>query len=474
MESVPTESTEQKTAPAVSSHPPISKKRGSAKTLLLATGIALLVIIGFSAFWARPRLAAHYFAEATTMRSAHTPEKDALALAAFKKAAWLGNAEAMNEVGLAYDAGIGVTQNHETAYQWFLRSAEHDNPKGMYSLSLAYIKGSGVVIDRAKAAEWTQKSADAGYPPAEYNISTFYLEGSYSFPRDHTKAMEWAKKAAESGNVNAMFNLALAYLQGDGVEQNPGNALFWFCRAADNGEARSARNAADMYLQDGNKQQGMIYMQKAADLGDSKAMWAVSVDALQEGNDPKALEYSEKCANTGNPGATLFTAYLYAAPFAQIHISVTQRLEKSKTYLNLALQRSGELNDNSRKLIPQVLAWQSQLAEQLSLPQYGVNDLFKAFRAPDGEDAFIGKKIILRGKIEILGDNVVKFVASEGYLIYWFDMLGLSNGDLKSLNKGDEVEVECVFTGTGQRIDDSGDQFAGHEWYFRGISISKL
>lgn len=44
-------------------------------------------------------------------------------------------------------------------------------------------------------------------------------------------------KAAEQGGLESQNNVGLAYERGDGVEQDPFQALVWFKRAADHGHA---------------------------------------------------------------------------------------------------------------------------------------------------------------------------------------------------------------------------------------------
>jgi len=47
------------------------------------------------------------------------------------------------------------------------------------------------------------------------------------------------QNAAENGNIKAQFNLALLYENGEGIEQNLEKALYWYQKAAENGDAKA-------------------------------------------------------------------------------------------------------------------------------------------------------------------------------------------------------------------------------------------
>ncbi len=65
-----------------------------------------------------------------------------------------GDAEAQYELGLAYSAGNGVTQDYVEAVRWFKSSAEGGHAEAQNALGLCYDNGTGVERDSEVAAQW--------------------------------------------------------------------------------------------------------------------------------------------------------------------------------------------------------------------------------------------------------------------------------------------------------------------------------
>jgi len=67
-------------------------------------------------------------------------------------------------------------------------------------------------------------------------------------PQDSAEALKWYRKAAEQGNAAAQFNLGVMYDNGQGVPQDRAEALQWFRKAADQGSASAQFNVGVAYL----------------------------------------------------------------------------------------------------------------------------------------------------------------------------------------------------------------------------------
>ena len=65
-----------------------------------------------------------------------------------------GDAKAMNNLGVLYDSGQGVTQDAAAAGQWFRRAAEGGNAGGMNNWGRMLEQGRGVPRDAQEAARW--------------------------------------------------------------------------------------------------------------------------------------------------------------------------------------------------------------------------------------------------------------------------------------------------------------------------------
>ena len=54
-------------------------------------------------------------------------------------------------------------------------------------------------------------------------------------PQDYTKAVFWYTKAAEQGDISAQCRLGKMFLDGEGVTKDSEKALYWFTRAGEQG-----------------------------------------------------------------------------------------------------------------------------------------------------------------------------------------------------------------------------------------------
>ena len=66
-------------------------------------------------------------------------------------------------------------------------------------------------------------------------------------PEDDAEAVKWFRKAAEQGQADAQFNLGVMYVKGDGVPEDDAEAAKWYRKAAEQGYARAQLNLGFMY-----------------------------------------------------------------------------------------------------------------------------------------------------------------------------------------------------------------------------------
>jgi TPR repeat protein/CHAT domain-containing protein len=192
------------------------------------------------------------------------------ALQWFQKAADAGDADAMNHLGWLYDGGKDVAQNSGRAREWYQKAADAGNTDAMYNLGVMYQDGQGVTQDYGKASDWYRKAADAGDTDAMNNLGMLYCYAR-GVAQDYLKARDWYQKAAGAGDKTAMYNLGVLYRDGQGVAQSYGKAREWFQKAADAGDTDAMANLGALYangkggVQDYGK--AREWYQKAADAG---------------------------------------------------------------------------------------------------------------------------------------------------------------------------------------------------------------
>ncbi|MDR0355461.1 MAG: sel1 repeat family protein, partial [Deltaproteobacteria bacterium] len=64
---------------------------------------------------------------------------------------------------------------------------------------------------------------------------------------DREKAVYWYKKAAEQGDARAQHNLGLSYYNGEGVAEDRDLAKRWLTEAADRGEEKAVEALKDLF-----------------------------------------------------------------------------------------------------------------------------------------------------------------------------------------------------------------------------------
>jgi TPR repeat protein len=70
-------------------------------------------------------------------------------------------------------------------------------------------------------------------------LGFIYQEGLDEVPHDYAQALKWFRKAAESGNADAEFNIGSMYQQGMGVPENMPEAIEWYKRANTHGQVQA-------------------------------------------------------------------------------------------------------------------------------------------------------------------------------------------------------------------------------------------
>eukprot|EP00729_Bicosta_minor_P032469 gene32469-biopygen20871 len=129
-------------------------------------------------------------------------------------------------LGVIYDTGKGVEQDHVEAVKWFRKSAEAGYADAQFNLGNMYRIGEGVEQDHVAAVKWYQKAAEAGNAKGQYNLGIMYHDGE-GVEQDHVEAAKWFRKSAEAGHAKGQCNLGIMYSNGKGVAQDFSKALKW-------------------------------------------------------------------------------------------------------------------------------------------------------------------------------------------------------------------------------------------------------
>ena len=81
---------------------------------------------------------------------------------------------------------------------------------------------------------------------AQRYMGEIYFNG-YGVEQDYEEAVKWYSKAAEQGDADAQNNLGYCYYFGEGVEQDYEEAVKWYTKAAEQGDAEAQFELAGCY-----------------------------------------------------------------------------------------------------------------------------------------------------------------------------------------------------------------------------------
>lgn len=165
----------------------------------------------------------------------------------FKKAADLGNVEALNNLGYMYFRGEGIPKDYKKACELYEQAAVNGSVLAANNLGSMYRDGNGVAQDYKKAFELYEQAAEQDYGWAIYNLGLMYSKGM-GMRADYLKAVELYEKAADLGNVDALNNLGNMYAQGQGVAKNIQKAIELYEKAAEQGCGLAMYNLGYLYF----------------------------------------------------------------------------------------------------------------------------------------------------------------------------------------------------------------------------------
>ena len=87
-----------------------------------------------------------------------------------KQRAAAGDAEAMCELGKAYECGRDVVVNLWESVKWYRLAAEHGVVDAQYKLGVCYYGGIVVEEDLEEAVKWWQLAAEQGHKYAKKKV----------------------------------------------------------------------------------------------------------------------------------------------------------------------------------------------------------------------------------------------------------------------------------------------------------------
>lgn len=156
-----------------------------------------------------------------------------------QKAADLGRAIALHDLGLLYEEGRAVRPDAVRARQFYEQAVERRVWDAVPRLADMYLLGRGIPKDEAKGLNVLRGAAERGDRDSAFTLASYYEKGLY-VPADQQQQRYWLERAASRGKSDAYAPLAGMYLAGLGGPKDEARAKQLLGQAAERGDTNSA------------------------------------------------------------------------------------------------------------------------------------------------------------------------------------------------------------------------------------------
>uniref|UniRef100_UPI000DA225DF tetratricopeptide repeat protein n=1 Tax=Salinicola aestuarinus TaxID=1949082 RepID=UPI000DA225DF len=141
----------------------------------------------------------------------------------------------LGELYLTYTEVVDISQDYDKALPLLKSSWGKNCADAGYALFRVYYNGLGVRKDLNAAFTYLQESAEMGYTLSQRSLAEAYRGKDYEglVDQDYGRVIYWYKKAAAQGDKNSALAMANLYYQGEGVEQSDEKAFEWLLRCSE-------------------------------------------------------------------------------------------------------------------------------------------------------------------------------------------------------------------------------------------------
>ena len=201
-----------------------------------------------------------------------------LAIHWYCQAAELNHSDAQIRLGELYLEKNSLFCNEKEAEKWLSLAAAEGSTKAMVKLCQLYLSSNFSKDKVFMACNWLDMASKINDKEAIFNIATMYELGIV-LPKDTDLAIELYSKIADCDYLKAQINLGHHFFN---LKPSPNykQSLFWFLRAAKNGDADSQHQVAQMYLQGigtyPDEQVAREWLHMAADQGHTESQYVLA------------------------------------------------------------------------------------------------------------------------------------------------------------------------------------------------------
>lgn len=261
--------------------------------LILATaalsGVAMAAPEGDADEWLRNPSIGNYKAYAEFKMARYADAK-----AIWSVLAGSGNGEALFNLAILAEDGLGEPADMQRALDLYERSALAGGRKAQYRLGLLYSAGGVVPRDIERARRFLAMAADDGDEDARQRLAALDAEGgetqfaraeTLSGQARHAEAAMIYRNLAAAGDARARTRLAWMYEAGRGVERDLSEAARLFRASAEAGDAEAQYALAVMLATGRGMPEDAIdsqtWLERAASAGHAEARKALDERTAQ-------------------------------------------------------------------------------------------------------------------------------------------------------------------------------------------------
>lgn len=153
-------------------------------------------------------------------------------------------------------------------FEELLQAAPRGTPEQQFRLGVAYNEGMGVTENTFNASIWFRRAAMHGHTEAMFQLAGCYDDTD--LPPNHQETMLWLRRAADAGHVKAMDFLGDRLAQ-EGTPGSMQEAVKYWSKAAELGYPESIYSLAKHQLWNKSFNEGMKLLQQCALLGHADA-----------------------------------------------------------------------------------------------------------------------------------------------------------------------------------------------------------
>ena len=161
-----------------------------------------------------------------------------------------GDATAQYKLGVMYNYGWGVPEDHAEAVRWYRLAAKQVHQ----SVAIPDEGLSDAELENL-IAEMERLGPRQGHAGAQFNLGLMYANGA-GVLKDDAEAVRWYRLAADQGLAGAQLNLGNRYANGAGVLKDDAEAVRWYRPGCRTGPSQRAVQSREQVLHRAGRPQG--------------------------------------------------------------------------------------------------------------------------------------------------------------------------------------------------------------------------